>query len=72
MNDCINLTSFLIKNRNCEVVNFGIREYERQAWLQRKYERDSATKAYLQRTRKKFILEELANSSETDDMRKIR
>ena len=53
-------------------MNFGIREYERQAWLQRKYERDSATKAYLQRTRKKFILEELANSSETDDMRKIR
>ena len=45
----MNLTSFSIKNCNCKVVNFGIREYERQAWLQRKYERDSATQAYLQR-----------------------
>ena len=42
------LTSFSIKNRNCKVVNFGIREYERQRQLQRKYERDSATQAYLQ------------------------
>ena len=32
------------KNRN-----FGIRKYERQAWLQRKYERDNATQANLQR-----------------------
>ena len=31
LNDCMNLTSFSIKNRNYKVVNFGIREYERQA-----------------------------------------
>ena len=45
----MNLTSFPIENRNCKVVNFGIREYERQARVQRKYERDNATQAYLQR-----------------------
>ena len=45
----MNLTPFSIKNRNCKVVNFGIRECERQAWLQREYERDNATQAYLQR-----------------------
>ena len=49
MNNCINLTSFSTKNRNCKVVNFGIREYECQAWVQRKYERDNATQAYLHR-----------------------
>ena len=38
----MNFTSFSIKNRNCKVVNFGIREYERQAWMQRKGERDNA------------------------------
>ena len=48
----MNLTSFSIKNRNCKVVNSGIREYERQAWLQCKYERDNATQAYLQSGRK--------------------
>ena len=43
------IKKFLIKNRNCKVVNFGIREYERQAPLQREYERDNATQAYLKR-----------------------
>ena len=45
----MNLTLFSIKNRNCKVVNYGIREYERQAWLQRRYEWDNATQVYLQR-----------------------
>ena len=41
-----------MKNRNCKVVNFEIREHESQGWLQRlqrKYERDNATQAYLSR-----------------------